>query len=188
MEMQETQVWSLAQVDPPEKEMATHSSVLAWRIPGLGEPCGLPSMGSHRVIHDWSDLAVAVAVCSLNWLLFLFVHIVFKISDLSSVLRGKGFCTQLAGEGVAWAGGSIVLLSAHQGGSSRGQSNRPQTEAALNLDLPGNSDGSVCLQCRGPGFSPWVGKIPQRRRQQPLPGESQGLRWAIVHGVRVTKN
>ena len=40
-----------------EKEMATHSSVLAWRIPGTGEPGGLPSMVSHRVRHDWSDLA-----------------------------------------------------------------------------------------------------------------------------------
>ena len=39
--------------------MATHSSVLAWRIPGTGEPGGLPSMGSHRVGHDWSDLAAA---------------------------------------------------------------------------------------------------------------------------------
>ena len=44
-----------------EKEMATHSSVLAWRIPGTGESGGLPSMGSHRVGHDWSDLAAAVA-------------------------------------------------------------------------------------------------------------------------------
>ena len=42
--------------------MATHSSVLAWRIPGTGEPGGLPSMGSHRVGHDWSDLAAAAAV------------------------------------------------------------------------------------------------------------------------------
>ena len=40
-----------------EKEMATHSSVLAWKIPGMGEPGGLPSMGSHRVRHDRSDLA-----------------------------------------------------------------------------------------------------------------------------------
>ena len=40
-----------------EKEMATHSSVLAWRIPGMGQPGGLPSMGSHRVGHDRSDLA-----------------------------------------------------------------------------------------------------------------------------------
>ena len=44
-----------------EKEMATHSSVLAWRIPGTGEPGGLPSMGSHRVGHDWSDSAAAAA-------------------------------------------------------------------------------------------------------------------------------
>ena len=44
-----------------EKEMATHSSVLAWRIPGTGEPAGLQSMGSHRVEHEWSDLAAAVS-------------------------------------------------------------------------------------------------------------------------------
>ena len=44
-----------------EKEMATHSSVLAWRVPGMGEPGGLPSLGSHRVGHNWSSLAAAVA-------------------------------------------------------------------------------------------------------------------------------
>ena len=44
-----------------EKEMATHSRVLAWSIPGMGEPGGLPSMGSHRVGHNWSDLAAAAA-------------------------------------------------------------------------------------------------------------------------------
>ena len=43
-----------------EKEMATHSSVLAWRIPGTGKPRGLTSVGSHRVWHDWGDLAAAV--------------------------------------------------------------------------------------------------------------------------------
>ena len=42
--------------------MATHSSVLAWRIPGTGEPGGLPSMGLHRVGHDWSNLAAAAAL------------------------------------------------------------------------------------------------------------------------------
>ena len=42
--------------------MATHSSVLAWRIPGTGEPGGLPSMGSQGVGHDWSDLAAAAAI------------------------------------------------------------------------------------------------------------------------------
>ena len=45
-----------------EKEMATHSTVLAWRIPGTAEPGGLPSMGSHRVGHNWSDLAAAAAM------------------------------------------------------------------------------------------------------------------------------
>ena len=49
-----------------EKEMAIHSSVLAWRIPGTGEPDGLPSMGSHRVRHDWSDLAAAAAAAALE--------------------------------------------------------------------------------------------------------------------------
>ena len=44
-----------------EKEMATHSSILAWRIPGTEEPGGLQSMGSHRVGHDWCDLAAAAA-------------------------------------------------------------------------------------------------------------------------------
>ena len=48
-----------------EEEMATHSSVLAWRIPGMGEPGGLPSMGLHRVGHDWSDLAAAAVVRTL---------------------------------------------------------------------------------------------------------------------------
>ena len=41
--------------------MATHSSVPVWRIPGMAEPGGLPSMGSHRVGHDWSNLAAAAA-------------------------------------------------------------------------------------------------------------------------------
>ena len=47
-----------------EKEMATHSSVLAWRIPGTGEPGWLPSMGPHRIGHDWSDLAAAAAAAT----------------------------------------------------------------------------------------------------------------------------
>ena len=47
-----------------EKETATHSSVPAWRIPETGKPGGLPSMGSHRVGHDQSDLAAAAAACN----------------------------------------------------------------------------------------------------------------------------
>ena len=52
-----------------EKEMATHSSVLAWRIPGTGEPGGLPSMGQHRVGHDWRDLVAAAAAATYSCLL-----------------------------------------------------------------------------------------------------------------------
>ena len=61
-----------------EKEMATYSNVLAWRIPGTGEPGGLPSMGLHRVGHDWSDLAAAALLQSYT-LLYLFVNqLIFK--------------------------------------------------------------------------------------------------------------
>ena len=63
--------WSdLACMHALEKEMATHSSVLAWRIPGTEEPGGLPSVGLHRVGHNWSDL-VAAAIYIKG---FLFVH------------------------------------------------------------------------------------------------------------------
>ena len=53
--------FSLLRTVKVEKEMATHSSVIAWRIPGTGDPGGLPSMGSHRIGHDWSVLAAAAA-------------------------------------------------------------------------------------------------------------------------------
>ena len=53
-----------------EKEMAIHSSVLAWRIPGTGEHGGLPSLGSHRVRHGWSDLVAAAAAARWNDLEF----------------------------------------------------------------------------------------------------------------------
>ena len=75
--------------------MATHSSVLAWRIPGMGKPGGLPSMRSHRVGHDWSDLAAAAAAisilfffncstvalqcyisfcCTIKWISYMYTH------------------------------------------------------------------------------------------------------------------
>ena len=56
-EMQETQVWSLGWEDPLEEGMATHSNILAWRIPWTEEPGGLQSTGSQRVRHNWSNLA-----------------------------------------------------------------------------------------------------------------------------------
>ena len=66
-----------------EKEMATHSSVLAWRIPGMGEPGRLPSMGSHRVGHDWSDLAAAAVL-----IILLFATFPIMISKRMVIIRG----------------------------------------------------------------------------------------------------
>ena len=63
--------------------MATHSSVLAWRIPGTGEPGGLPSMGSHRVGHDWSDLAAAVTLC--NQYLMALILFLIHLNDFNTI-------------------------------------------------------------------------------------------------------
>ena len=65
-----------------EKEMATHSSVLAWRIPGTVEPGGLPSMGSHRVRHNWGNLAAAAAATIIT------SH---RVLNDSNTTRGFGF-------------------------------------------------------------------------------------------------
>ena len=72
-----------------EKEMATHSSVLAWRIPGTGEPGGLLSMGSHRVGHDWSNLAAAAVAAG-----FFCLFVLFKTfnGESNSLGRKVGWC------------------------------------------------------------------------------------------------
>ena len=79
--MQETQVWFLGQEDPLEEGMATHSSILPWRIPWTEEPGRLESIGSQRVRHDWSDLAQhnthhlrVTFPCILNSFLFFCPH------------------------------------------------------------------------------------------------------------------
>ena len=73
--MQETGVQSLGQEDPLEKEIATHSSILAWRIPWTEEPGGLQSMGSQRVGHDlvpnthtWTNLFIRKALQHLYFI------------------------------------------------------------------------------------------------------------------------
>ena len=78
-----------------EKAMATHSSVLAWRIPGTGEPGGLPSMGLHRVGHDWSDLVAAAAAGGTQLLLgnALVLHTwkVFYKSEQVTIMQISSF-------------------------------------------------------------------------------------------------
>ena len=61
---QETRVWSLGWEDTLGKEMATHSSILAWRIPWMEEPGGLPSMGSQRVRHNWVTNTFTFTICT----------------------------------------------------------------------------------------------------------------------------
>ena len=111
--MREIRAWSLGREDPLEKEMATHSSTLAWKIPWMEEPGRLQSTGSQRVGHDWA-------------------------TSLHFTSDGKeGFPCGSAGK------------------------------------------ESACPWGR-PGFNPWVGKIPWRRKWQPTPvlllGKSHGRR------------
>ena len=63
--------------------MATHCSVLAWRIPGTGKPGGLLSMGSHRVGHDWSDLAAAATLCILGELYIKYLCVILMYELIS---------------------------------------------------------------------------------------------------------
>ena len=74
-----------------EKEMATHSSVLAWRIPGTGKPGGLLSVGSHRVGHDWSDLAAVAATCFTFITIFNIIFLFFYCSFLSRWIMFSSF-------------------------------------------------------------------------------------------------
>ena len=67
-----------------EKEMETHSSALAWRIPGMGEPGGLPSMGSHRVGHNRSDLAAAAAELKTKITLCLLKNHTIQLPNLTN--------------------------------------------------------------------------------------------------------
>ena len=62
-ETRETWVWSLSWEDSLEEGMATHSSILDWRIPWTEEPGGLESVGSHRGRYDWNELARTVCIC-----------------------------------------------------------------------------------------------------------------------------
>ena len=87
-----------------EKEMATHSSVLAWRIPGMGEPGRLPSKGLHRIGHDWSDLAVAAAEDSLKgvgWIKTRMSYCFLVLLNLMVVKQNKNILCRRGWGGMA---------------------------------------------------------------------------------------
>ena len=141
--IQETQVRSLGQEDPLEKKMATHSSILAWRIPWTEEPGRLQSMRSQRVGHNWAA----------NTFTFMMKY------------DGGGLVAKSCP--IIW---NIVITK----------------QLGLYGGFPGGSDGKIiCLQCRRPGFDPWVRKIPWSRKWQLTtgfwPGEFHGQRSLVVY-------
>ena len=91
-----------------EKETATNSSVLAWRIPGMGKPGGLPSVGSHRVGHNWSDLAVAVGrgrrynLGEWHWNMYVIICETNRQSRLYACYRLLGAGTLGWPRGMVW--------------------------------------------------------------------------------------
>ena len=147
-----------------EKEMAAHSSVLAWRIPGTGEAGGLPSMGSHRVRHDWLDSAAAAAVPAL---LMSSSSLLAFAPCLPWVQRTVWTVRQLA----SWTGSTIQML-------------------CVDWASPGGSDGKESACNARDQVSSWSWEDPLDRgmathfRYSCL-GNSMdgGVWWAAVHGV-----
>ena len=114
--------------------MATHSSILAWRIPGMAEPGGLPSMGSHRVGHDWSNLAAAAYIYIYTYIyVCIYIYLRFCPKDLftgSPKERGYKLLVSLLSwllmHDLEWgymlSSGALILPSECESSSSLAQS------------------------------------------------------------------
>jgi len=136
--------------------MATHSSVLAWRILGTGEPGGLPSLGSHRVGHDWSDLAAAAATLTISQFMFVFIDIFFSwliIANIFLLLDRSLFLIS------CWSFYVCTLLSFFK------DLGLVLAESWVTCGLPrwlsGKESACQCRRCRRHGFNSWVRKIPR---------------------------
>ena len=170
-----------------EKEMATHSSVLAWRIPGTAEPGGLPSMGSHRVGHDWRDLAALQATA---WPYWRGPAKLFRVEPFS--LEWENCCAHQESNTDIYSHIADWYRRGQRWSGSMTASTGPRLIAQdyFGPRLPRWLSGkeSAC-QCSRYGLDPWSGKIPWRRKQQPtpvsLPVKSMDRRaWlATDHGV-----
>ena len=194
--MQETWVWSLGQEDPLKKGMATHSSILAWRIPWTEEPGGLQSVGSQRVGHDWATntfttLHKVTGIDAMNPEINK-IHIFSNKQDtyILKCIRQATFWTQ------SWnfiKGCLCCFCLFCFPGTSADKDTACNAWEPGSIPGPGRSSGEgigyplqyswaplvAQLQWRRPGFNPWVGKIPWRRERLPTPvfwpGESHGL-------------
>ena len=155
-----------------EKEMATYSSVLAWRIPGMGEPGGLLPMGLYRVGHDWSDLAIAAAASHSSSKFTSSIRTSFQVS-----LPCSGHdCTLCYSREVCapWlqTGWCVWLVLVHIKGF-------PDSSVVKNL--PANSGDS--------GLIPGSGESPGEGNDNPLwysclgNPMDRGAWWAPGHGV-----
>ena len=99
------------------EEMATHCSILAWRIPRMGEPGVLPSMGSHRVGHDWSDLAVVKILGVKSYVWILTVPITPHCSRVNCSKKKKILSmknVQITNRKPKWENGNKVAATKHQ--------------------------------------------------------------------------
>ena len=136
-----------------EKEMATHSSVLAWRIPGTGEPVGLLSMVSHRVGHDWSDLASVLIYCQAKLFWWSIITKLYACTHTHTHAHTLSLSLSLTHTHI-FPGGSAIT----------------ESPAMQETSLP----------CGKSEFDSWVRKIPYRRKWQTtpvfLPGKSHGQR------------
>ena len=110
-----------------EKEMATHSSVLTWRVPGMAEPGGLPSMGLHRVGHDWSDLAEAhtfMHTYSIAIIILFLKNIWEYISEESNIIHSFEDMSIYPVQSVDW----ICVCYLKEGKHLKIQKKRKQTK------------------------------------------------------------
>ena len=108
--MQEMQLWSLGWVDPLEEGVATHSSILAWRVPWTEEPGGLQSMGSQRVGHDWSDLAHTHGIFCCRYCIFVSAD-AHRVCCMPSVVNNaaRDVCWLLSRQVARWDWSSLVF-------------------------------------------------------------------------------
>ena len=164
--------------------MATHSSVLAWRIPGMGEPGGLPSMGSYRVRHDWSDLAAAEAVSmegegsSSHYLCDFLQVLSFPFHEINKYLSNS---ILRAG---TWDLFNVVVYS-YKFPSKHCLSASPKFWYIIVWGFPDSSAGKESSCNAGDlGLIPGLGRSPGEGNGYPLqyPGLENSMDY-LVHGV-----